>query len=181
MTPDDRRAWTDRSRTRPVHVELVEVTHQSLTEVERLATHRSQRRFVATVAQSLADALIPEEHDGETAVPWYRAIVADGVITGFVMTTEPTRVGPTPYLWRLLVDRLHQRRGIGGMAVDLVIDRVRSLGAPAIEVSWVDGAGSPAPLYLGRGFVPTGDIDDGEIVARLDLTDNHPGPPVQAD
>ena len=36
-------------------------------------------------------------------------------------------------------------------------------------VSWVAGKGSPEPMYLARGFVPTGNIHDGEIEARLTL------------
>jgi hypothetical protein len=33
--------------------------------------------------------------------------------------------------------------------------------------SWVpDLPGTPEPFYLRFGFVPTGDIDDGEVVAR---------------
>ncbi len=39
----------------------------------------------------------------------------------------------------------------------------------ALDVSWVPGKGSPEPMYLARGFVPTGAIHDGEIEARLDL------------
>jgi diamine N-acetyltransferase len=33
----------------------------------------------------------------------------------------------------------------------------------------VPGKGSPEPMYLAHGFVPTGEIDDGEVVARLAL------------
>ena len=32
-------------------------------------------------------------------------------------------------------------------------------------MSWADGRGSPRPLYERYGFVPTGDIEDGEVVA----------------
>jgi diamine N-acetyltransferase len=34
----------------------------------------------------------------------------------------------------------------------------------------VQGEGGPEDFYLRLGFVPTGEIDDGEIVACLDLT-----------
>jgi GNAT superfamily N-acetyltransferase len=92
---------------------------------------------------------------------------------------------PVPYLARLLIDRLHQRRGVGGRVLDLLIDHVRSLGADTLQLSWVEGPGSPAPFYLARGFEPTGEIDDGEIVARLDLarldlTRTEPNPDVSA-
>ncbi|MFV0309703.1 MAG: GNAT family N-acetyltransferase [Desertimonas sp.] len=35
--------------------------------------------------------------------------------------------------------------------------------------SWGEGPGSPGPFFEGVGFVPTGEIDDGETVARLAL------------
>jgi diamine N-acetyltransferase len=41
------------------------------------------------------------------------------------------------------------------------------MGATALEVSWEPGRGGPEPMYLRYGFVPTGDVEDGEIVARL--------------
>ena len=72
-----------------------------------------------------------------------------------------------PYLWRLLVDRMHQRRGIGRRVLDLVVEDCRERGDTTLMVSWVDGKGSPRPLYERYGFVPTGEIDDGEVVARL--------------
>lgn len=34
-------------------------------------------------------------------------------------------------------------------------------------VSWANGKGSPRLLYERYGFVPTGEIDDGEIAAGL--------------
>jgi len=99
--------------------------------------------------------------------------VVDGELVGFVMLAERTARHPEPYLWRLLVDRRHQRRGIGDRVLDLLVDRLRRAGAPSLLVSWVPGRGSPAPFYLRRGVRPTGVVDDGEIGARLlrDATD----------
>ena len=46
---------------------------------------------------------------------------------------------------------------------------VRLLLRPMRTGDAVPGKGSPEPMYLARGFVPTGEIDHGEIVARLQL------------
>ena len=170
MTREDWSAWVGRSSSPPETVGFVEVTRENLVEVERMATHRSQQRFVATVPQSFADALVSKIRNGEPVESWYRGIEADGELVGFVMTTEPRPGQPSYYLRRLLIDRMHQRRGVGGRVLDLLIERARSLGADALQLSWVDGPGSPAPLYIGRGLEPTGEIEDGEIVARLDLS-----------
>ncbi len=169
MTRPDWEAWRARPRRRPDRVRLVEITTENLRMVRRLATHKSQERFVAPVAGSFGDALFPELIDGAAVMPWFRAIEADDELVGFVMLALTTEAHLEPYLWRLLIDRMHQRRGIGSMALDSVIDQCREWGDRTLLVSWVPGRGSPAPMYLARGFAPTGKIDDGEIEARLTI------------
>jgi RimJ/RimL family protein N-acetyltransferase len=165
MTRTDWEAWRDRPRHRPERVELVPVTADNRRAVGALATHKSQERFVSPMAGNFRDALVPPSLDGAPLVPWFRAIEADGELVGFVMGTEITDTHPNPYLWRLLVDRMHQRRGIGSAALDLFEQRCRDLGASAVEVSWSEGPGSPAPMYLARGYVPSGKADGQEIHA----------------
>jgi diamine N-acetyltransferase len=64
---------------------------------------------------------------------------------------------------------MHQRRGIGNLVLDTIIEQCRAWGADSLLVSWVPGRGSPERWYLARGFVPTGRIVDGEIEGRLPL------------
>jgi GNAT superfamily N-acetyltransferase len=118
---------------------------------------------------SFADALFPEVVDGAPVVPWMRAVVADEEIAGFVMLALRTDHHPEPYLWRLLIDRRHQRRGIGGRALDLVSEECLGMGASTLLTSWVEGKGSPRPFYLRHGFEPTGKIVDEETEARKQL------------
>lgn len=170
MLREDRAAWLARP-TSCDQVALVEITPENLRSVLALETHRFQRRFVAPMDRSLAQALVPEiVKDGVAAVPWYRAIEADGEIVGFVMVADVSPVEPHPFLWRLLIDRHHQRRGIGAKAIAALVEHVRAHGHRALGVSWVDAPGGPRPFYERLGFVPTGEVDDdGEIVGRLDL------------
>ena len=93
--------------------------------------------------------------DGVPVVPWMRAIEADGELAGFVMMAVRTAHHPEPYLWRLLIDRRHQRRGIGDRVLGLLVDELRRDGESAMLVSWQPGPGGPEPFYLGRGFVAT--------------------------
>lgn len=165
----DRAAWRARKRAAPAEVRLVEVTPDNVAQVYRLATHHSQKRFVATMPWNFTAALVPEVVDGAALVPWYRAVEADGDLVAFVMCAEVTAAHPEPYLWRFLVDRWHQRRSIGARAIRLVVDHAREQGADTLLTSWVEGPGSPEPFYRGLGFEPTGAIVDGEIEARLRL------------
>ena len=164
---DDWEAWRDRPRHAPTTVRLVDITTDNYVKVARLVTHRTQQRFVSPVRTSFADALFPEVVDGAPLVPWMRAIEADGELVGFVMVALTTEAHPEPYLWRLLVDRMHQQRGIGRAALDLVVEQCRAWGDRSLLTSWTPGKGSPEPMYLGYGFVPTGEIVDDEIEARF--------------
>jgi GNAT superfamily N-acetyltransferase len=165
MLREDWEAWRTRPRTPPGELRLVEVTRQNLAEVFLLRTHKSQEAFVAPMARSLAQALRPGEHEGRAIEPWLRAIVADGEIVGFAMMA--LFEGRDPSLWRLLIDWMHQRRGIGSGAMDLLEDEARAMGGEFLSVGFHEGRGSPGPFYLARGFEVTG--HEGETKARKRL------------
>jgi RimJ/RimL family protein N-acetyltransferase len=163
--------WHQRTRDRPANVELVNVTPRNAAQVFSLETHFSQRRFVSPMGKSAADALVPDvDDDGGVIVPWFRAVVADGVIVGFVMVAAVTPTLKNPFLWRLLIDRVHQRRGIGTKVLELLASQYRAAGHEQLLVSWKPGIGSPEPLYLNYGFALTGEQDEGEVVGALDLS-----------
>ncbi len=162
--------WNARTRAQPAIVELVEVTHLNRDEVFAFESQRSQLRFISPMANSAAHALAPDlDNGGGRIVPWMRAVLADGVVVGFVMAAAPTETFPHPMLWRLLIDRMHQRRGVGWKVLDRLADHFRTAGSEQLLVSWVPGRGSPEPLYLRYGFIPTGEVDGDEVVASLHL------------
>ena len=169
MTRSDWETWRDRPRDPPQEVQLVEITPDNVSEVTDLKIHRTQERFVAPMLRSFADALIPEVVNGAQVVPWMRAVSADDEIVGFVMLALSTDHHPEPFLWRLLIDRLHQRRGIGGRVLDLIVEECRQMGDQTLLTSWGEGKGSPRAFYLAHGFEPTGDQVDGETEGRRRL------------
>jgi RimJ/RimL family protein N-acetyltransferase/ribosomal protein S18 acetylase RimI-like enzyme len=167
MLREDWEAWRDRPRTPPAEVRLVEVTAENLVAVNGLRTHKSQEAFVAPMARSLAQALHPGEHEGKPIEPWLRAIEADGVIAGFMMVALVE--GKDPYLWRLLVDRMHQRRGIAARAMGLLEEDAREMGGEHLVLSYAEGRGSPGDFYLALGYEPTGNAHGGETEVRKRL------------
>jgi diamine N-acetyltransferase len=150
-----------------MQVRLEPITKTNVKAVFDLEVAPHQRRYVAPNAWSLAQALA--EHD----IAWPRAIVAEGEVVGFLMLEiDPEEEDGRPFwLWRLMVADGKQRTGVGSRALALAIDEVRSRGGTELYTSWVPGDTSPEEFYLRLGFVPTGEIDEGEIVARLTLTD----------
>jgi RimJ/RimL family protein N-acetyltransferase/ribosomal protein S18 acetylase RimI-like enzyme len=166
----DWETWNARARTRPSVVELHQITSANRNRVFGLESHRSQRRFVAPMAKSAAEALVPDPDDnGGVLSPWMTSVIADDEVVGFAMVAEQTPTFPHPMLWRLLIDRMHQRRGIGMQVLELLAQRYRAKGSEKLLVSWVPGRGSPEPLYLRFGFVPTGEPYGDEVLAALVL------------
>jgi diamine N-acetyltransferase len=133
-----------------------------------------QERFVAGVATSLDEAkLYPEAcarywavYDGPEVVGF--AMISDGIPKA-TLAADPTLMGPY-YLWRLLIDERHQRRGYGTAAIDAIVAYLKGRpGADELLVSCGQGEGSPCPFYERYGFVATSAVHEGEIVLALDL------------
>ena len=163
-------AWRDRRQSPPTDIQLVELDDENFGKFVAVTVHKTQERFVAPVSSSVMEAMFAHTETPHPAVPWMRGIVADGEVVGFVMLALRSEGYDEPYLWRLNVDRFHQRRGIGRWLLDTVVGLCRSWGDPSLLVSWVPGRGSPEQFYLDYGFVPTGEMEDDEIVARFDLS-----------
>lgn len=143
-------------------VELRETTGETVRAVCLLHVAPDQRGFVAPNAVSFAEAMYEPK-------AWFRAVVADDVPVGFVMLSiDPDK--PEVYLWRFMIDERYQGRGYGRAAIAQVVEHARTVpGATELLVSWVPADGGPEPFYRGLGFEPTGEIHDGEVVARLVL------------
>jgi diamine N-acetyltransferase len=149
-------------------VSLREITDENRPAVAALRVAPGQEQFVASVEQSFVDAA--ETPEGN---PWYRAIYAGDEPVGFVMlswnvTPAPGILGPW-FLWRLLIDERYQRRGYGRAALDLIVELIRREGATELLTSYQPGDGEPWPFYQKHGFVPTGEVEEGENVIRLAL------------
>lgn len=150
-------------------ISLREITDENRDAVRALRVGLGQQRFVSSVVESLEEAAATPR-----AAPWYRAVYANERPVGFVMlswhvTPAPGILGPY-FLWRLLIDEHHQRRGFGREALMQIVDLVRADGATELLTSYHPGDGEPWPFYRRFGFEPTGEIDEGEIVLRLDLS-----------
>ena len=110
-------------------VTLRTITAQTVRTIINLQVSPQQRHLVASNAVSLAEALFHPE-------AWYRAVYADDDPVGFVMLYDE-HLRPTPpaqpsvVLWRFMIDHRYQGRGIGRLALQSVLERVR--GYPALE------------------------------------------------
>ncbi len=155
----------------PNSVTLREIDDGNRDSVLALRVAPEQSRFVGSVAGALEAA---EEYPEGNA--WYRAIYSGEDPVGFVMLSWD--VTPVPgviigpwFLWKLLIDERHQRRGYGGAALRQVVEIVRNAGATELLTSYTTGEGEPWPFYERLGFVPTDERDAaGEVILSLDLS-----------
>ena len=149
-------------------ISLQPITAANREAVLALRVAPAQERFVSDVADSMAEAAA--EPDAR-AIQW--ALCDGDAPVGFVMIADD--VGSPDYfpqyLWKLLIDRDHQRRGYGTAALDLVADYFRRSGpATVMRTSAGQGEGSPIPFYERYGFVRTGEVVfDDEVLLQYRL------------
>jgi len=118
---------------------------------------------VAPVAWSLADAYtLP-------GIAWPRLIYDGGQLTGFVMAAfapeHPDSLYRS-YLWRLNIGAGHQGKGYGRFAVEEVCREAIRRGCHRLTVSYHPVEHGPERFYQRLGFRPTGEYNQGEVVAE---------------
>jgi diamine N-acetyltransferase len=146
-----------------VHVELREITNESVRAICSLEVAEEQRAFVAQNALSIAEAYFTPHH-------WMRAVYLDGEPAGFLLTYEDP-AEDAYYVWRFMVSAEQQGRGVGRRAMQLLLERWRSLGVTAAALSVVPANRQATKFYESLGFRLTGEEEGGELVMRLDLAD----------
>jgi diamine N-acetyltransferase len=144
-------------------ISLREITKDNLRQIIQLKVAPPQERFVASNAVSIAQAYFDRD------IAWFRAIYADSTPVGFVMLHDEPAARKY-YLWRFMVDHRYQKLGYGAKGLRAVIEYVRGRpGAHELLTSVVPGDGSPGAFYEKLGFAYTGEVDEGELVLRLQL------------
>jgi len=134
-------------------VHLRRITLDNYKECINLRLHGSQIEFIATNAESLADAYV-----NPTLVPLaiYDASLRgadppEGSMIGFIMYEIATGVG---FIERLMIDKSHQRKGYGKAAMLEVIRRLRlHPDVEMIATSYQPGNEAAENLYRSIGFI----------------------------
>lgn len=147
-------------------VTLREITRDNWRECARMRVEPSQVHFVAANLYSLAQSKFELE-----CVPL--AVYADEQMVGFVMyRPEDHGLAKIWFIERVMIGEGHQKKGYGRAAMTALIAWLRSqAGYNAILISFVAGNTVAQKLYSDLGFKDTGEIEDGELVYRLGMTD----------
>ncbi|MBQ4486144.1 MAG: GNAT family N-acetyltransferase [Oscillospiraceae bacterium] len=126
------------------------VTQENIDDLLSLSVHDSQKGFVSTVAESLAQAYVYRD----TAFPF--AVYDDDRIVGFIMMGYYAAKGYHT-LWKFLIDKVHQNKGYGREALKQGISFLkRRFGVSEVYTGVVPENTAAKHLYKAAGFRPTG-------------------------
>ena len=164
------------------NVRLVKVDTRNLDELISLEPFGSQQSFVAPNIYSLAEAYanVAEGryaqpfgiYDGETPVGF--------LMIGYDIADEEADREKYPLLngsyliWRLMIDKEHQRKGYGKAAMRLALDFIRTWPCGEAGYCWLSYEPeneAARRLYQSFGFVEAGGMPEGweEVPAVLKL------------
>lgn len=150
------------------------MTTDDLSAVLALELDEGQDKFVAPNEYTLAEAYLALT-TGEFTPRVYGIFLGDEAVGLIAIAHQPAETeddAPFYEMYRFMVDRRHQRRGIGRSALQQAIDilRTKPLGPGShVATSFVPGNDIAKALYLQLGFRETGELDGDEIVAVMPL------------
>ena len=143
-------------------VQFREITADTVREICALSVQENQNLFVTANATSIAEAYFSKH-------AWLRAIYSDSVPVGFIMLDERPEEAEY-FLWRFMIDKRFQGRGIGRQAIQLLLTHVKSRpNSSELFTSVVQAKGGPEAFYKNMGFELTGEYEEGEALMRITL------------
>lgn len=157
---------------------LEKINRKNVCDIVKLHVSEDQKNFVAANDVSIIEAYLSITGNGY-AFPF--GIYEDDVPVGFLMIgfgtddywDDAPKIAKGNYnLWRLMIDRAYQGKGLGRKAVRLALDFINTLPCGEAEYCWLsyepenDGA---RQLYRSFGFAETGEKDGEELIASLKL------------
>jgi len=169
-----------------IELKKISILDDNIKECIELDFLPEQTGFVAENAISLAEAYdtnkaYAETGKGDIAMPY--AVYENGKMVGFAMygyfppgDEDDNEAYCTKehhyYFWRLLIDKNHQRKGIGRETVRQVMEEIKS--NPHGEASYCYVSYEPTNIgskttFASYGFEEDGRVIDGEVVARYKL------------
>ncbi|MFI9591326.1 GNAT family N-acetyltransferase [Nonomuraea sp. NPDC052265] len=150
-----------------IRVRLDDLCQETWEAVAELRVADDQADLIASNLYSIAESRF---------LPGFvtRAVMHDERAVGFAM------YGPDPddgqiWLYRLMIDKDHQGKGLARAALQQVIAHVRdAFDVPVLRLGVRGDNIAARALYTSAGFVPTGQVFGKEDVLELRLRTGHP-------
>lgn len=114
---------------RGINIKIVKIDSDNVWKIVKLTVYDEQKSFVASNTASIIEAYVTTQ-DGGIALPF--GIYENDIPVGFVMlgygTTgdedEPQVAKDGYCLWRFMIDKAFQKQGLGGRALEKVLEYI---------------------------------------------------------
>lgn len=157
-----------------IMIELRKITDDNFDECIKLEPKEEQKSFVAANVRSLAEAYVALANN--VCIPLPFAVYTNDVVVGFIMLAyfEASEYSSENSYWicRLMIDKKYQGNGYGKETVSKTLELIRNFPcgeASVVNISYEPENVAAKKLYSYFGFVETGKVEEGEIVAVLSL------------
>ena len=148
------------------------VTINNWRDLSHLKVREDQKNFVASNVYSIAESQFGYDHpeDGHWDMAPY-GIYDGGEPVGFLMIGYNFSHARTQgFIIRLMVGEKYQGKGYGKFGMHWILDHFRKdERIQRIGISYEPDNEVARTLYASLGFVETGEIDQGEVVAELQI------------
>ncbi|GAA0719346.1 GNAT family N-acetyltransferase [Clostridium malenominatum] len=155
-------------------IELRKITDDNFDECIKLEPKEEQKSYVASNISSLAEAYVALTNN--ECIPMPYAIYDNDIMVGFIMLSynEASENDDENSYWvcRLMIDKVYQGKGYAKEAMAKAIELIRTFPygkASKVTLSYEPENVVAKRLYASLGFVETGKIEYGELVAKLSL------------
>jgi len=143
-------------------VSLRQVTKENYEDVCELDVSKEQEEYVACNMWSLVESMFNDGHET-------RAIYLEKEPVGFFMWVKESLTKVS--IWRFMIDRKYQKKGIGRKALDLALAEIKQLAnLKEIEICYNPENPVAKEFYSSFGFVEVGmDEDDEDMLAVITI------------
>ncbi|PKR76801.1 N-acetyltransferase [Halalkalibacillus sediminis] len=157
-------------------IEFRKLTEDIFFECIKLEVHEEQKNFVASNVFSIAQSYVALLNDEFPPITY--AIYHGDTLIGFLLMcyehSEENEYGDENcyHLVRFMIDKQYQGQGLGKQAMEKLLSYIRTSPqgkAEAVYLSYEPKNEVAKKLYASYGFVETGQVDDGEAIAKLVL------------
>ncbi|MBU5676891.1 GNAT family N-acetyltransferase [Alkaliphilus sp. MSJ-5] len=155
-------------------IELRKITYDNFDECIKLEPNEEQKSYVASNIRSLAQAYVSLTNN--ECIPMPYAIYDNDIMVGFIMLSynkaDENDDENTYWVWRLMIDKRYQGKGYGKETMIKALELIRTFPygkASVVYLSYEPDNVVAKTLYASLGFVETGKIEYGELVAKLVL------------
>ena len=154
-------------------LEIRPVTIRNWRELSNLKVRDDQSKFVSSNLQSIAEMQFGFDDKpgyGRWQASSFGIYDGDTPVGFFLLGRNPQNPEVQGYVIRLMVDEKFQGRGYGKFAMGWILEMFKEDSQVSnLAISYEPDNEIARALYASFGFSETGEIEDGEVVAKLNI------------